>query len=205
MLDVIGSSNMIQGNLTSFTSDRFNNPNSALALNGGWTQVPSGIYFNTPEFTISVWVYPQQVVNNSRIIDFGNGQAADNIGLTLSSGTALSPYLFIFNGSVKIFVAISSRTLTLNSWQFLVATFNGTNSFVYLNGTLTKQYNQSFSLPTLNRTKCFIGKSNWNEDRASYSYLDELRLYNKSLTHTEIIELMNQNSTMGKMIFSVKF
>ena len=61
MLDTIGNSNMIQGDLTSFTLDRFGCPNAALALNGGWTQVPSGIYFNTPEFSISVWVYPQQV------------------------------------------------------------------------------------------------------------------------------------------------
>ena len=84
MLDVIGSSNMIQGNLTSFTSDRFNNPNSALALNGGWTQIPSGIYFDTPEFTISVWVYPSSVGSSSRIIDFGNGQFSDNIIFSLS-------------------------------------------------------------------------------------------------------------------------
>ena len=34
---------MKQGALTSFTSDRFGNANSALALNGGWAQVPSGV------------------------------------------------------------------------------------------------------------------------------------------------------------------
>ena len=37
MLDQIGMANMIQGNLTSFTLDRFGNANSALALNGGYT------------------------------------------------------------------------------------------------------------------------------------------------------------------------
>ena len=99
MNNVIDSSNMIRGNLTSFTLDRFGCSNSALALNGGWTYVPSGIYFNTPEFTISVWVYPQQVGNYSRVIDFGNGQAADNILLSLSNGNYLQPYLKIYNGS----------------------------------------------------------------------------------------------------------
>ena len=43
MLDQIGSAHMTQGALTSFTSDRFGNANSALALNGGWAQVPSGV------------------------------------------------------------------------------------------------------------------------------------------------------------------
>ena len=47
MLDQIGSAHMTQESLTTFTSDRFGNPNSALALNSSWTQVPQGVYFNT--------------------------------------------------------------------------------------------------------------------------------------------------------------
>ena len=79
MNDEIGTAHMTQGSLNLFVSDRFGNANSALALNGRWTQVPSGVYFDSPEFTISVWVYPQQVGSHARIIDFGNGQASDNI------------------------------------------------------------------------------------------------------------------------------
>jgi hypothetical protein len=60
MKDLIGSADMTQGSLTSFTMDRFGNANSALALNGGWTQVPAGVYFDSIEFTISVWVYPNE-------------------------------------------------------------------------------------------------------------------------------------------------
>jgi len=56
MFDVIDVAHMTQGSSTYFTTDRFGNANAALALNGGWTQVPSGIYFDTPEFTISVWI-----------------------------------------------------------------------------------------------------------------------------------------------------
>ena len=55
MLDQIGTSHMTQGSLTSFIEDRFGNVNSALALNGGWTQIPSGSYFNTSEYSITVW------------------------------------------------------------------------------------------------------------------------------------------------------
>jgi hypothetical protein len=46
MLDQIGKSHMTQGSstfFTFFTTDRFGNANSALALNGGWTQVPAGV------------------------------------------------------------------------------------------------------------------------------------------------------------------
>ncbi len=87
MTDHIGSAHMTQGFNTSFVADRFGNENSALALNGGWTQVPPGVYFNTHGFTISVWVLPQMVGKWSRVIDFGNGAPSDNVVLTLDSGT----------------------------------------------------------------------------------------------------------------------
>jgi len=200
ILDEKGSSNMVQGALTNFTSDRFGCPNAALAFNSCWTYVPSGIYFDSSEFTISVWIYPQKVDSESRVIDFGNGQSANNIILSLSAGNSLEPSITILSGSTVISNGISSQTLTLNSWLFLVATFNGTNSRIYLNGILTGQSNQIYSLPTLTRTNCFIGKSNWASNGYSSSYLDDLRFYNKSLTQDEIFKLMNQNGTC-KFIF----
>ena len=141
LLDQIGSAHMKQGALTSFTSDRFGNANSALALNGGWTQVPSGVYFNTPQFTISVWIYPQQVSGNySRIIDYGNCPAQDNVLFALTYGGNQQPYFQmcpLTNPLSCMSKTTSSQKLTMNQWQFLVATFDGFNSRVYLNGQLT--------------------------------------------------------------------
>jgi len=50
------------------------------------------------------------------------------------------------------------------------------------------------------RSNCFIGKSNWN-DSFSYSYIDNLRIYNKSLSQDELIEIMNQNEENCKLNF----
>ena len=204
MNDQIGSSHMIQGNLTSFIEDRFGCPNSALALNGGWTQVPSGIYFDSPEFTISVWVYPQQVGRYSRIIDFANGQNVDSIIFSLANENNPQDVLAVFQNSTIKINTKSSQNLTFYKWQFIVATFNGSNARLYLNGTLTAESNLSYTLPTLSRNSCFIGKSNWYEDGYSWSYLDDLRFYNKSLSKEEILELMNQNET-SKIIFENYF
>ena len=75
MFDEKGMAHMFQGSRTTFTRDRFGNSNSSLSLIGSWTQVPGGVYFNTVEFTFSLWIYPQQVSspNGARIIDFANG------------------------------------------------------------------------------------------------------------------------------------
>jgi hypothetical protein len=208
MKDVKGSAHMIQGNLTSFTSNRFDCPNSALALNSGWAQVPPGAYFNTSQFTISVWVYPLSVSSWSRIIDFGNDEVVDSIILSLSYENYLKPYLRIFSGSTIKFTVISSQSLALNQWQFLVATFNGTNAAIYLNGELMSDYtDQIYILPTdITRSNCFIGKSNRVSHGYSDSYLDDLRIYDQSLTQSEILELMiSQNKpSKKKLIFSIK-
>jgi hypothetical protein len=205
MRDAIGTADMIQGNLTSFVADRFGNVNSALALNGGWTLVPPGIYFDTPEFTIAVWVYPQQIESYSRIIDFGNGILLDNKVLSLSSGNSLEPFFAILSGSNYIFQTKSTKQITPNQWQFLTATNNGTIAIIYLNGTLVAESNtQNYTRPfNLSRSSCYIGKSNWAHDGYSHSYLDDLRFYNKSLTQEEINELMDyhQNETSMLSIF----
>jgi hypothetical protein len=206
MKDVIGSADMTsQVNLTSFTKDRFGNVVSALALNGGWTQVPQGVYFNSLEFSISVWVYPSNVGYFSRIIDFGNGQLSDNVVLSLSGGYTLQPFFEIYSGPSKEISALSSKQITQNQWQFLTATFNGSMARIYLNGTLIgESVIQSHIRPfNLSRSKCYIGKSNWlsNGDGYSSSYLDDLRFYNKSLTQVEILELMNYNKNETSLCF----
>ncbi len=144
MRDQVGSANMTQGSLTYFTSDRFGNVNSALALNGGWAQVPPGIYFNTPEFSITVWVMPQQIGIQSRVIDFGNGELS-NVLISLDSGSNQRPYfLLTVNGWRG---TLSTQALTLNQWQHLAATFNGSTMSIYINGTLMASLSFTTRIP----------------------------------------------------------
>jgi len=70
MSDVVGKADIERVSPIKFATDRFGNPNSSLNLNGGSTRIPGGVYFDSREFTISVWVYPKGVKNHSRIIDF---------------------------------------------------------------------------------------------------------------------------------------
>ncbi len=202
MKDVIGSADMTQGNLTSFIVDRFGNVNSALALNGGWAQVPPGTYFDSTEYTISVWIYPSNAGSWARIFDFGNGPSADNIIFTLSDSNSLQAYFQIFSGS-NYLSKTSSKPITENQWQFLTATFNGTIATVYLNGTLVAEsIIRNNTLPiNLWRSNCYIGKSNWATDGYSNSHLDDIRFYNKSLTQEEINELMNFNQNETSLCF----
>jgi hypothetical protein len=203
MLDAIGSAVMSQGNLTLFTTDRFGNENSALALNYGWTQVPPGIYFDTPEFTISVWVYPQSVGLHARVIDFANLPSLDNVILMLDSNNIRLPGLIIYNDNSSVNQVTSSQPLELNQWQLLTATFNGTLMMIYINGSLTGLQTFISEMRSFSRSNCFVGQSNKNDNSYSSSYLDELRLYNKSLNETEISYLMDNTATQTKTSVSL--
>ena len=192
MRDTIGSADMSQGNATLFTTDRFGCPDSALALNGGWTQVPSGFYFNTPQFTISVWIYPQQIGFNARVIDFGNN--GDFIIFRI--GNLSRPGLNMINSSISLGTCTSGISLLDGVWQFLATTFDGSVANIYIDGVLTATKSIPFSLPSLVRVYNYIGKPSNTVHGYSWSYLDDLRFYNKSLTQAELIQVMtSQNVT----------
>jgi hypothetical protein len=90
---------------------------------------------------------------------------------------------------------VSSNSTSLAEWQLLTLTFNGTYLKMYKNGQIILNTSASSNPSGINRTKCFIGKSNWAGNGFSKSYLDDLRFYNKSLTQEEILQLMNTNNT----------
>ena len=202
MKDVIGASHMQQGSGTTFfVADRFGNPNSALALNGGWTYVPSGVFFNTIQFTITAWIYPQNIGFWSRLIDFGNGQTTDNVLLAFDAGNNTKPSFGVYSGGVIISQVISSQTISLNQWQFLSATYDGSTIKIYINGALTASAIFAYTpLSTMTRTKNYIGKSNWNLDSVSSAYIDDLRFYNIRLSQTQIQNLMNQADTSSSYL-----
>ena len=186
MSDQIGMAHMTQGDLARYASDRFGCPDSVLDLNGGWTHVQSGVYFDTPEFTISVWVWPQKVGWWARVIDFF--ESSDNIILSLDSGGNHLPAFSIF----RIEKITSNKALIENEWQHLAATFNGTTMSIYIDGNLTGIKSFAYAMPKKVRTKNYIGKS-WNSgfDGSSWSYLDDLKFFNKSLSNKDIISLVN--------------
>ena len=192
MTDIIGCSHMSQGSNTFITTDRKGISNAALNLNNGFTSVPPGVYFNSA-FTITAWVYVSQLVGRSpRLIDFGTG-TSNNIVASLSHTAAynfplfhaLNPYTYLFNLD-------GTQSLTLNRWTFLSYTFSGTVANIYMNGINIGTQTLPNGFPAnVTRTTNYIGKSNWPNNGNALAIIDELRFYNRFLSVTELINLMN--------------
>ena len=191
MNDHIGAAHMTQGASTSFTNDKNANANSALALNNGWTQVPAGLYFNTPCFTISVWIYPQSIGSWARLIDFGNGANSNNIVFAIGSPTN-KPAFQICSPSACSITLYSSTALALSTWKFLTMKYDGANFRIYIDAIQTASLSSSYVMPSITRTSNLIGKSNMGGgDGYSSSYIDDLRIYNVSFAAADITSLMN--------------
>jgi hypothetical protein len=192
---------MSQGSSTSFTLDRFGNANSALALNGGYTQVPAGYFFNTPQFAVTAWVYPSQVGSWARIFDFciSGITFINSIQLSLTSYATNYPAFVIYDQTPNIIRSSQSKIpLEQNKWNFITVTYNGSELSLFINGTLVNytQVNSS-QIPEVQRTSNFFGKSHNIFDGVSSSHLDEIRFYNVSLSESQIVDLMNENGQIN--------
>jgi hypothetical protein len=189
------SGNNINGNLVggvTAVEDRFGAAGGALAFNGtnGHITLPAGVYFNGSDFTVNTWV--RKVSNNSwsRIFDFGNGNANNNVLLALSNGTTGRPACEIYAANVSAGqVGSPSATVQNNQWQLLTYTWSANNARIFINGQMVAQGVQGSPVDII-RTINYIGRSNWANDAYLNARLDDFRLYNRVLSKSEINALL---------------
>ena len=90
---------------------------------------------------------------------------------------------------------MSSVRLVNDVWSFLAVKFNGTTATIYINGIKTGVQTRNLDLsldPYLLRKNNYIGRSNNNFYSTPNSILDDLRIFSKSLSDDDIVELMNK-------------
>ena len=143
--------------------------------------------------TVGAWVHYNSFKNWSRIIDFGNGQGNDNI-LLANEGTTKNLLLDVYQGATQNRIKADGK-LELNQWVYVTVTVDGSGSSkVYKNGEEVQS--GLVHLPNnINRTKNYIGKSNWSVDAYFHGKMSNLRLYNRALSPEEINECMKVDET----------
>lgn len=174
-------------------ANRFEQPDSCIQLagNGGHLQLPSGVYFNGGDFTVNAWVRKSSNNSWSRLFDFGNGQANQNVLLALTSGTTGRPASQTFTGTTGGPVLTSNQVLPDNVWQMITYSWSNGGGQLMINGVLVAQGPQN-QPENVVRTLNYIGRSNWNSDGFLNARIDEFRIYNRLLTAEEIRQLVSQ-------------
>ncbi len=96
-----------------------------------------------------------------------------------------STALFSING-YKFYV-MQNVSLSNNNWSFFVITHKSNNTKIYLNGQLVSSNSTYTNQQTYdNLTDLYIGRDPWGADEFTNGKLDDIAIYNRALTQTEI-------------------
>jgi Concanavalin A-like lectin/glucanases superfamily len=195
------------GTLPVLTADRYGAANSAYAFNNGaYIEIPYDPALYPGSFTISVWVKPQTASNGNYIFSIDH-----YYGYKLQLQSNNFPFLTVSTDTGIHDEDDNPGSVQLNQWSHVIVTFaNGIVTF-YINGTLTKTVDATGNLiPVKTIVNACIGnelpKSAYNftdTTNPNYFYgasffigaLDDIRLYNKALSATEINSLFVSEST----------
>ncbi|WP_026098086.1 LamG domain-containing protein [Kamptonema formosum] len=145
-------------------------------------------------FTIEAWVWYDAFRHWSRVIDLGNGAQSDNIVLANSATTAKFD-LSIYKGNAGQDFTSPSAVLELGKWMHLAGTLDPAgNAVLYKNGQPIAT--SKLQVPNnINRTKNYIGKSNWGSDQDFKGKMAEVRVWNRVRTQAEIQADMSKRLT----------
>jgi hypothetical protein len=164
----------------------------ALLLNKSIVQygaVPHNSTINiSGQITISAWIRPADKLGRQIISKGGtNGYEL----LTRSSGKVEFRFNRESNGSTYSLLSNKSYPSDGKTWLHVTATFDGKKSVIYFNGV--QDISKTYTATTIKTNTSEIqigarkGSNQWS------GALDEIRLYNRALTATEVSKLPNQS------------
>jgi len=94
---------------------------------------------------------------------------------------------------VNHFVKDEATTIQLNQWYFITSTYDGANIKIYINGEYKTQIPVNGSIQT-DIINVSIGRREITNDCYFNGIIDEARIYDRTLTSTEIQDLYAQGS-----------
>jgi len=162
---------------------------SAVRLDGSddWVRVSSSASLNQPSasgsVTVSAWVSVDRInaldAFNAIVSRRATGDSSDIFGLGLSLGNPA--------GLTEFFSAVGSGPVPLNTWTHLTLTYDGVDQVVYRDGQQVASATSGFQIAS-DSTPLSFGVALDEQDTEEHfsGLLDEVRLYSRVLTATQI-------------------
>ncbi|HZD94818.1 MAG TPA: LamG-like jellyroll fold domain-containing protein, partial [Candidatus Sulfotelmatobacter sp.] len=168
----------------------------AFTLNGGAADVvvPSSTALNVSSFTMSAWVFPQDLGTSRPILEYSspNGTIGVHLWENLNSAVQLSPgsvYANIIdtNGGNHIIAtgAFGGATLQVNRWTHVALTYDRTTGVarIFVNGAFVASTNPGVFTPRTALPLYIGARPNSTHFLGS---IDEPQVYNRALSPAEV-------------------
>lgn len=165
------------------TAYQFHGNSQADYINLSVAGVSNGLNFTTYPFSINAWIY----VTGATTGNEGIYGSATNGGIGFYYKDATKKLAFAKLGSAEVF---STGTIDFGRWAMATVVYNSTGANFFINGTFAgaSAFPQTFP----NTGDYRLGYFNWGGSLGSlYGSLDEVGVWNKELTPSEIQTLYN--------------
>jgi len=197
--DESGSGNNSQPmNSPSLTSDRFGQANRAYRFDGinDYMIVPNSPSLLSSYISLCAWVYTDETGSDNRVI------------VSKYSDNPVGGYSFyMYNGRPEFEARFgewnfygfdpNAPVLTNGVWHFVVATYDGNSLRTYSDGIQISQTAKAGAIVT-SQIDLAISKNSAYEGYFFYGILDDIRIYNRALSQSEIQALYYEGGWTGK-------
>lgn len=191
----MGNHGSVIGNVE-LTTDRHGNANGAYRFFGeplNYISVPDDETLHISTFTLNAWVYTDAE-------DYGSGYLI-NKGRDINDGS----YRLCVNGvgAETLYGGINGANMEgtpqVNTWHMVTGTVEGKNAKYYLDGVLQDEKTLSNAFVYNNSDPLTLGIHYYSGVPSSWAYplkgvLDDVRIYNRVLTSSEINALYADNT-----------
>ncbi|MDS4028186.1 MAG: LamG-like jellyroll fold domain-containing protein [Candidatus Contendobacter sp.] len=202
-VDASGQSNHGTINGATRTAGKFG---QALSFNGSsnWVAIPDADSLDlTTSMTLEAWVYPKNLADRRPILaKQGTTNGAPSRGFMLSAGDYSGSGKVeteVFKNESSSSSLISNTALNTSGWQHVALVYqyvaDGTSKMtVYINGVASGSNNAAVGSLQKNAQPLDLGRYYWNSGYARYfnGLIDEVRIYNRALSASEIQSDMNK-------------
>ena len=138
---------------------------------------------STNDFTISLWIKSNDILDDHRIIIEGAGD--DDFFLLMQYGTEI--HFGVFEGGIK--KAVRTEELSSNIWYHIAAVWDSSDDHlvIYLNGVPSTEVGyRNYAMGIQNGLDLGHGTAS---SRYWWGYMDELLIINKALSENQIYQL----------------
>lgn len=195
-MDESGNGNngiLTSGTLTA-TYDRFGKTKGANYFDGNtWITTPINA-IPSGKLTLSAWIKTSGPNGKDYITVIASRSGFNNANtITIMKNLNLVTNLDAGSGAL-IQQFVSTPTLVDNIWHFVALTYDGTVMKTYIDGILQKQTMVSISIKVGSHLKIGNDDEAGQTSRNFYGSIDDVRIYDRALSATEILQLNNETA-----------
>jgi hypothetical protein len=171
-------------------NDRHGNANSAYSFNGEDDEITvqsNSLLDITGPISLAAWIYPLE--QKTQHIVRRSAAAIGPYGLS-TSDTGDIIFELSFSGVLQ---QVRKSGYTLNAWSLIVGTWDGSAMRLYVNGALVASQSRSGTIDTRPNDTFLIGTRLMLPADTFNGKLDEIRIYDRALSSSEIVGLYSAN------------